>query len=47
MKNVLVTGGSGAIGSAICKKFASLGYFVGVHYNSNRESAENLAKEIG
>lgn len=47
MKNVLVTGGSGAIGSAICKKLASMGYFVGVHYNSNREKAENLAKEIG
>ena len=47
MKNVLVTGGSGAIGSAICKELASLGFFVGVHYNKNREKAEALAKEIG
>lgn len=47
MKKVLVTGGSGAIGSAICKKLASLGYFVGVHYNKNCENAERLAKEIG
>ena len=47
MKSVLVTGGSGGIGSAICKEFASRGYFVGVHYNSNSSSAIALAKEIG
>ena len=47
MKSVLVVGGSGAIGSAICKKMAKEGYFVGVHYKFHREDAENLAKEIG
>ena len=47
MKSVLVTGGSGGIGSAICKELAKRGYFVGVHYNKNRIDAENLAKEIG
>ena len=47
MKSVLVTGGSGGIGSAICREFASRGYFVGVHYNSNMLEAESLANEIG
>ena len=47
MKSVLVTGGSGGIGSAICREFASRGYFVGVHYNSNQQSAQSLAEEIG
>ncbi|MBQ8726581.1 MAG: SDR family oxidoreductase [Clostridia bacterium] len=47
MKSVLVTGGSGGIGSAICREFASHGYFVGVHYNKNEQSASALAKEIG
>ncbi len=47
MKSVLVTGGSGDIGSAICREFASHGYFVGVHYNSNPSKAIALAKEIG
>ena len=47
MKSVLVTGGSGGIGVAICKELARRGYFVGVHYNKNKAIAENLAKEIG
>lgn len=47
MKSVLVTGGSGGIGSAICREFASRGYLVGVHYNSNKAKAEALANEIG
>ena len=47
MKSVLVTGGSGGIGSAICREFASRGYFVGVHYNTNSASAIALANEIG
>ncbi len=47
MKSVLVTGGSGGIGSAICREFASRGYFVGVHYNTNSSGATALANEIG
>ena len=47
MKRVLVTGGSGGIGSAICKEFASRGFFVGVHYNKNKDFATALASEIG
>lgn len=46
MKTVFVTGASGGIGEAIAKKFAENGYFVGVGYNTNREKAENIAKEI-
>lgn len=46
MKTVFVTGASGGIGEAIAKNFAENGYFVGVGYNTNREKAENLAKEI-
>lgn len=46
MKTVFVTGASGGIGEAVAKNFAENGYFVGVGYNTNREKAENLAKEI-
>ena len=47
MKSVFVTGGSGGIGAEICAEFAKNGYFVGVGYNGNKESAENLAEKIG
>ncbi|MBE5742129.1 MAG: SDR family oxidoreductase [Clostridiales bacterium] len=47
MKSILVTGASGGIGQAICREMAKCGYFVGVHYNTNKEKAETLAKEIG
>ena len=46
-KSVLVTGGSGAIGEAICRLFAEEGYFVGVHCRSGREKARRLAEELG
>ena len=39
-KTVLVTGGSGEIGSAICQKFAENGYDVVISYNSNSQRAE-------
>ena len=47
MKSALVTGGSGGIGSAICRTLADEGYFVWVHYHRAGETAEALAKEIG
>ena len=40
-KSVLVTGGSGGIGRAICKVFAKANANVTIHYNTNRKSAEN------
>ena len=47
MKNVVfVTGGSGGIGSQICKMFAEIGYPVAIGYNSNSESADELARKI-
>ncbi len=46
MKIVLVTGGAGEIGSAICRKFAEAGYSVIATYNSNKEKAEKLLAEL-
>ncbi|MBP3242868.1 MAG: 3-oxoacyl-ACP reductase FabG [Ruminococcus sp.] len=46
-KVALVTGGSGGIGSAICRKLAGDGYFVYVNYCRNAEKAEAIAAEIG
>jgi len=46
MKRALVTGGSGDIGSAICRKLAAEGVHVHVHANRNRDQAEAIAAEI-
>jgi len=46
MKTALVTGGSGGIGSAVCRILAENNYFVYINYNSSREKAESLAREI-
>ena len=44
-KNVIVTGGAGAIGAAICRRFAGYGARVGV-FDKNVEGARKLATEI-
>jgi 2-hydroxycyclohexanecarboxyl-CoA dehydrogenase len=44
MKTVLVTGGGGAIGAAICRRFAQERVLVA---DKNREAAERVAKEVG
>src|SRR5499426_1467050 len=44
-KNVIVTGGGGAIGGAICKRFAEYGCRVGV-FDKNRDGANRIAGEI-
>jgi 3-oxoacyl-[acyl-carrier protein] reductase len=41
-----VTGGSGGIGAAICRKLAAAGYDVLVHANGNLDKAEGVAAEI-
>ena len=46
MKRALVTGGSGAIGAAICRRLATDGCHVYVHASSNRSNAEQIAAEI-
>lgn len=42
----LVTGGSGEIGAAICKRLANEGLFVYVHANQNKTKAESVVEEI-
>ena len=46
-KIVLVTGGAGGIGVAICRAFAQEGCTVIVHHNSSSIEAASLAEEIG
>jgi 3-oxoacyl-[acyl-carrier protein] reductase len=45
-KRALVTGGSGGIGSAICRRLASDGYSVIVHANANLATAQAVAADI-
>ncbi len=46
MKRALVTGGSGAIGAAICRRLAGDDLEVIVHANSNPKGAERVVAEI-
>jgi 3-oxoacyl-[acyl-carrier protein] reductase len=46
MKHALVTGGSGAIGAAICRQLAADGLHVIIHANRNIQAAEALRAEI-
>ena len=45
-RRALVTGGSGALGSAICRALAASGCEVIVHANANLEGARAMAREI-
>lgn len=45
-KRALVTGGSGGIGSAICRRLASCGHHVYVHAHRGLEAAADVAREI-
>ena len=47
MKGVLVTGGSGAVGGAIVRRFCQDGIHVAFTYNNRKAEAEKLAKETG
>lgn len=46
-KRVLVTGGAGGIGTALCRAFAAEGALPAVHYHRSRDAAEALAEELG
>jgi 3-oxoacyl-[acyl-carrier protein] reductase len=45
-RRALVTGGSGGIGAALCRRLASAGHFVYVHSHRGTEVAEELVREI-
>ncbi len=45
-KTVVVTGASSGIGESIATTFASEGAHVVVHYNSSKDKAEHIAKQI-
>jgi 3-oxoacyl-[acyl-carrier protein] reductase len=46
MKRALITGASGAIGSAICYKLAAAGHHVYVHANQSLHKAQTIAEQI-
>ena len=46
MKRALVTGGSGGIGAAICRRLAVAGHHVVVHAGRSREKADRVVAEI-
>lgn len=47
MKKAIVTGGSGGIGEAICRRLAEEGYYVYAGYCSSEEKARKIAAETG
>lgn len=43
---VLVTGGAGGIGGAVCREFAAAGYKVAINYFKSEDAARKLVDEI-
>lgn len=46
LKTALVTGGSGTLGAAICRRLGAAGHFVHVHANRRIEAAQRVAGAI-
>lgn len=46
MRRALVTGGSGDIGSAICRRLAAAGFEVIIHAHKGTDKAESLARSL-
>ena len=46
MKTALITGGTGGIGQALCRRLAADGYYVYINYFRSEEKAKALAAEI-
>ena len=46
IKNALIIGGTGGIGSEVCIQLAKDGFNIALHYNSNIERANELKKKI-
>ena len=45
-KSAIITGGSGDIGSAVCKALAAKGYNIIVNYNTNKNKADALSSSL-
>jgi len=46
LKTALITGGTGGIGEAICRRLAAEGYTIIINYSRSHEKAEALAEEL-
>ena len=46
LPTVLVMGGSGVIGTAICSRFAEANWLVGVHYNQHQSYAQKTCSQL-
>ena len=45
-KTVLITGATGGIGKALCNAFAAANAHIILHYNSNKEEAEDIKNNL-